>query len=61
MMNKVKAKWIQHISENENLELIIIPTWACNFKCIYCYEEHSKVKMKKRSYRRNKEFNKKGI
>lgn len=29
----------------ENMNLIIMPTDACNFRCIYCYEEHESSKM----------------
>lgn len=31
---------------NENLELIILPTEKCNFRCTYCYEDFSIGKMK---------------
>src|SRR5437868_1889428 len=32
---------------NRFLELILLPTEQCNFRCIYCYEDFSVGKMKK--------------
>lgn len=32
---------------NKNARLTILPTLNCNFKCWYCYEEHSSRKMSK--------------
>ncbi|MCA1992634.1 MAG: radical SAM protein [Coleofasciculus sp. S288] len=31
---------------NRNLQLIILPTEKCNFRCTYCYEDYSVGKMK---------------
>lgn len=31
---------------NDELELIIMPTEKCNFRCTYCYEDYKKGKMK---------------
>ena len=33
--------------ESDSLELIIMPTEKCNFRCSYCYEDYKKGKMKR--------------
>ena len=38
-------QWITGSSLNSMLRLIILPTENCNFRCLYCYENHVKSKM----------------
>ena len=40
---------IENINQyrNNRLLLTIFPTEACNFRCVYCYEPHDKITMKK--------------
>ncbi len=35
-----------HIHNPDTLELIILPTEKCNFRCVYCYEDFMKGAMK---------------
>ncbi len=40
-------KWQNSFIDNSTLELIILPTEQCNFRCAYCYEQHSNGSMSK--------------
>jgi len=33
------------IGDGNTLELIVLPTFDCNFSCIYCYEDHRPSRM----------------
>lgn len=35
-------KLIQHYCKSNYLELVIMPTEQCNFRCVYCYEDFKK-------------------
>lgn len=41
---------------NERLQLIIFPTELCNFRCLYCYEDHKGVAMSTETVNRIKLF-----
>lgn len=43
----LKEKIIPTILTNRLLELILLPTEQCNFRCTYCYEDFSIGKMKR--------------
>lgn len=43
----LKEKIIPAILTNRLLELILLPTEQCNFRCTYCYEDFSIGKMKR--------------
>lgn len=43
----IEIEFLQSITTNRKLELIILPTESCNFRCIYCYENFKQGKMKK--------------
>ena len=45
-MNALHTKKLLSVISNEFLELIILPTEQCNFRCTYCYEDFSIGKMK---------------
>jgi len=37
----------RHYSKNDHLELTILPTEQCNFRCVYCYENFKLPRMTK--------------
>jgi uncharacterized protein len=41
---------------NEILGLLILPTEACNFRCSYCYEDHTQGRMSERTVSALKKF-----
>ena len=41
---------------NEILQLLILPTEACNFRCTYCYEDHVQGKMQEKTVSALKQF-----
>ena len=41
---------------NERLQLILYPTELCNFRCLYCYEDHKGVNMSPETVARIKKF-----
>lgn len=45
-LNRADPNQILKSITNEYLELIILPTEKCNFRCLYCYEDFSIGKMK---------------
>jgi uncharacterized protein len=46
----------QNAFTNRRLELTILPTESCNFRCIYCYEDFAIGKMSKEVVERVKKF-----
>lgn len=44
----------KRVFDNQNYHLIINPTLSCNFRCWYCYEDHSSGKMSNKIVRRIK-------
>lgn len=46
---------------NERLQLIIYPTELCNFRCLYCYENHMGARMDNQTVERIKLFLKERI
>lgn len=46
-LTALKEKIIPTLISNRLLELIILPTEQCNFRCVYCYEDFSIGKMKR--------------
>ncbi len=45
--DNLDTKKLLQIMSNEYLELIILPTEQCNFRCTYCYEDFSIGKMQR--------------
>ena len=45
-INGFKLTSIGRAFSNKHLELIILPTEKCNFRCVYCYEDFAIGKMK---------------
>jgi len=41
----LKQDYLQQRYARKNLSLTILPTLACNFRCIYCYEKHDAQSM----------------
>ncbi len=41
----IKQGYFQQRHVQKNLSLTILPTLACNFRCIYCYEKHESRSM----------------
>ena len=41
------SKYVETFMSKKILSLIILPTEKCNFKCLYCYEDHNHGKMSK--------------
>jgi len=39
-IDNIKKRYINHINSKQNHSIAIILTFACNFKCIYCHQEH---------------------
>lgn len=39
------AKMVQMLCDSSKLSLTILPTFACNFRCSYCYEDHEAMHM----------------
>ena len=37
--NAVDPKLLRESLSNDSLHLVLLPTEACNFRCIYCYED----------------------
>jgi len=46
--NKIILKHREQVYNNPLYRLTILPTMDCNFKCWYCYEEHSNDSMSKK-------------
>ena len=44
------------IDENENLNIIIFATKQCNFRCLYCYENHLNEKLDNSDYNKILDF-----
>ena len=45
----VKNRKVMGVNDPNKLELIVIPTLACNFACTYCYENNYKSIMERRT------------
>lgn len=41
----LKAEYYGSLTDRRNLSLTILPSLACNFQCVYCYQKESEKKM----------------
>lgn len=41
----IREQVLNDVINNNKLHLVIMPTEQCNFRCVYCYENHIKGKM----------------
>ena len=55
-MNLLKERYENTINTNDSLDLILLPTEKCNFRCIYCYEDFVNGKMSQKVISKTKEM-----
>ena len=54
--SKKEIHRLARLVNNRELELIILPTEKCNFRCTYCYEDFAIGKMKRETINAVKEL-----
>lgn len=42
----IEERKLKGMNDANRLDLVLLPTLACNFSCVYCYESHEASKMK---------------